>query len=289
MARKKEAPGSSRYYEALQKVFALQSEVLTAALPHAGERGSNDEERCRAFLASVLPRRYAIGSGFVVSSTPGAKASPQQDVILYDHFLNSPLYQELSAGVFPIEMVYATIEVKGLLNSREITSSLTSIGKVRRLAHQCWYEYPRRTDAPGRWALTGSEASIKRPGRAFIFAYDSTYSTAASLKKALERELNKPLGAHLHGIVVISKDLFAFQRVRKAGESASVKIFKGNALLHFVNSMLSSLKGVVVRDAQMERYLKMQSAPAEDVLPPQATVSKPKKPRRSGGKAQRRG
>jgi hypothetical protein len=84
-------PGSAAYYDALQKVFQLQSKILTGVLPHAGERGSNDEERCRAFLSSVLPRRYAIGTGFVVSSAEGAKVSRQQDVIIFDDFLNSPL------------------------------------------------------------------------------------------------------------------------------------------------------------------------------------------------------
>jgi hypothetical protein len=277
VARTSKSPGSSAYFDALRKVFALQSEVLTAVLPHAGERGSNDEERCRAFLASVLPHRYGIGSGFVVSSTPGI--SRQQDVIIYDHFLNSPLYQELSAGVFPIEMVYATIEVKGRLQSRDINSSLASIGEVRRLSHQCWYEFPHRTDLPGRWALVGNDNPIKRPPRAFIFAYDTTYTSALNLKKALEHELNKPLGAHLHGIVVVSKDWFAFQRVPKTGESARVDMFEDNALLRFVNSMLDSLKSVIVREAAMGPYLNIPTAPAQTDSPPKRKHSKANKAR----------
>src|SRR5437762_2925972 len=107
--------GSAAYYQALQKVFKLQSKFLTGVLPHAGKRGSNDEERCRAFLNNVLPRRYGISSGFIVSSMPGSKPSREQDVIIFDDFLNSPLYREPAAGVFPSEMVYATVEVKGKL------------------------------------------------------------------------------------------------------------------------------------------------------------------------------
>src|SRR5205814_8161345 len=122
-------------------------------LHHSGERGSNDEERCREFLNKVLPRRYSIGSGFVVSSARDSKVSRQQDVVIFDDFLNSPLYREQAAGVFPAEMVYATVEVKGKLQPSDIGPTLESIGGVRRLAHECWYEFPHTSDMPGRWKL----------------------------------------------------------------------------------------------------------------------------------------
>ena len=199
--------GSAAYYAALQKVFRLQSKILTGVLPHAGKRGSNDEERCRAFLSNVLPRRYGISSGFIVSSTPKSKPSREQDVVIFDDFLNSPLYRETAAGVFPAEMVYATVEVKANLRPDDIDSSLKSIGEVRRLAFECWYEWPRENDSPGRWALIKNHSPIKRPPRSFIFAFDTTYKTSCALKHGLESRLNGPYGANLHGIVVVSKGL----------------------------------------------------------------------------------
>ena len=265
MARTRKSPGSAKYYDALRKVFKLQSGILTAALPHAGERGSNDEERCRAFLTSVLPRRYSIGSGFIVSSARGAKPSPQQDVIIHDDFLNSPLHRELSAGVFPIEMVYATVEVKGYLQSRDLQSSLASIGRVRRLAHECWYEFPEQNIMPGRPRLVRPKKPIKRPPRAFIFAFDTIYKSPSALKRALERELNKGHGAHLHGIIVLSRNWFAFQRPFRL--KAAVKVFANNALLRFVNNMLTSLKSVVVREAEMGRYLNIPTVSEIEAAP----------------------
>ncbi|HKQ23897.1 MAG TPA: DUF6602 domain-containing protein [Burkholderiales bacterium] len=260
-SRTRASPGSAAYYNALQEVFGLQSRILTAALPHPGERGSNDEERCRAFLSSVLPRRYSIGSGFVVSSAPGAKVSPQQDVVIFDDFLNSPLYRELASAVFPVEMVYATVEVKGNLAPRDLASTLKSIGKVRRLSMQCFYEWPGETIRPGRWSFV--KKNDKRPPRAFIFAFDTTYRSADALKRALQRELTKPYGAHLHGIVVLSKNWFAFQRPFKA--PAEIEIFTDMALLRFVNSMLENLKSVIIREAQMSRYLVgIQTAEPDD-------------------------
>jgi hypothetical protein len=251
--------GSAAYYNALQNLFGLQSQILTGVLPHAGKRGSNDEERCRAFLSTVLPRRYSLSSGFIVSSTPDSRPSREQDIVIFDDFLNSPLYREPAAGVFPAEMVYGTVEVKGKLRPGDIVSTLRSIGEVRRLAFECWYEWPRRNDQPGRWRLEQNVDPIKRPPRSYIFAFDTSYKTPSALKDALERKLNEGYGAHLHGIVVVSKGWFGFQRVMKKGEPATVKMFSNNGLLRFVNSMLKSLKGVVVREADMNRYLKIET------------------------------
>lgn len=290
MAKKRET-GSAAYYNALQNVFDLQSSILAGVLPHSGKRGSNDEERCRAFLSSVLPRRYGIGSGFVVSSAPASKPSREQDVVIFDDFLNSPLYREPAAGVFPAEMVYATVEVKGNLRRDDIGSTLQSIGEVRRLSFNCYYEWPVRSDVPGRMPLQRNVEPIKRPPRAFLFAFDTTYKSSDALKAALERQLNQPFGAHLHGIVVVSKGWFGFQRIRKEGESARIEIFNDNGLLRFVSNMLQSLKGVVVREAEMSRYLDIETF-EDELLEPTGSPgfrSRPKgeRPTKSGNSRKR--
>src|SRR5688572_12190990 len=82
--RGNESPGRATYFEALQRVFHLESQILTAVLPHKGERGRNDEERTRTFLAKVLPRRFSIGTGFILCSNLALEASGQTDVVIYD-------------------------------------------------------------------------------------------------------------------------------------------------------------------------------------------------------------
>jgi hypothetical protein len=113
MASRPNTPNSLDYFRALQTILELQAQVLTKVLPHAGERGDNDDERFKAFLRRTLPHRYSIGTGFLVSSNVESKPSAQTDIIIFDEFTNSPLFRELSASVFPVEIVFATIEVKG--------------------------------------------------------------------------------------------------------------------------------------------------------------------------------
>jgi len=120
-------------------------------------------------------------------------------------------------------------------------------------------EYPRKYSKPGRWAFDRNE--MKRPGRAFIFAFDTSYKSPEALKAALEDRVNKPDNkAHLHGVVVVGKGWSGFQQVRKSGEAAVVQVFGDKGRLRFVNNLLKSLKGVVVREAKMSRYLKIPTA-----------------------------
>jgi hypothetical protein len=263
MARSKQTPGSGAYYDATQRIFSLQSEILTAVLPHAGERGANDEERCRNFLHGVLPRRYSLGTGFIVSSEPESVPSPQQDIVIFDEFTNSPLHQELSASIFPIEIVYGTVEVKGRLQPDDLVPTLESIAKTRQLSMRCWYErVAKPKDKPTRY-VQFEQFCVKHAPRAFVFAFDTTYSASESLKNALEVAIDKVKNAHLHGIVVLSKDWFAFQVAYQ--QPPKVKIFTDNALMRYVNNMLRLLKALPMYNVAMDRYLGIETAPPDDV------------------------
>lgn len=136
MKRKTDSPGTQAYYDALKRIFDLESGILTGVLPHAGERGRNDEVRFKNFLAKVLPRRLSIGTGFLVCSKPAVRSSRQMDVVIYDEIHNSPLHRELAAFVFPIEMVYRTVEVKGLLKQNDLVPVLQNSARIRRLAKE---------------------------------------------------------------------------------------------------------------------------------------------------------
>jgi hypothetical protein len=137
--RRMETPTPLSYFEALQDILRLQTEVLTRVLPHSGERGSNDEEHFKAFLRRILPRRYSLGTGFMISSNRHIQPSGQTDIVVFDEFHNSPLFRELAASVFPIEIVYAAIEVKRVLQSKDIPHCLDAIARIRRLAKEKQY------------------------------------------------------------------------------------------------------------------------------------------------------
>jgi hypothetical protein len=64
--RTKDSPGIPPYFEAIKQILELQRGIQTGVIPHKAERGRNDERRLIAFLQQILPRRFGIGTGFIV-------------------------------------------------------------------------------------------------------------------------------------------------------------------------------------------------------------------------------
>jgi len=267
MKRTKDAPGLQLYYDALQEIFSKQSSVLTGVLTHYGERGRNDEERLRQFLSNVLPRRFSIGTGLIVSADVHQQASPQTDIIISDQFWNSPLYRELVADVYPIETVYATIEVKGLLEKAakgrgqrksDLDQCLEHIAAVRALAkHKTYVRYTARSkseDEPHTKVVHSERFHISLPPRGYIFAYAKKgWRTLDAFKSDLTDKLQKHRNAHLHGIVVLDKDWFAYQEAH-TGAEVRVHAFSGNSLLKFTNTLLRGIQTIPMDIASIDDY-----------------------------------
>lgn len=258
-------PGAPAYYATLQRIFRLQSQMLTAALPHAGERGANDEERCRAFLADTLPREYSVGTGFVVSWDAALPMSRQQDVVVHDAIYNSPLHREISASVFPVEMVYGVVEVKGRLASSDLVPLLQSVAEIRALGSRSAYHVYGNNDArlgasPG--LVTKTEVLLKRPPRAFVFAYDAVWTRPERFERAWQVALDKVGAAHIHGVVVLSKDWYLYQLPYQ--KLAKTKLYTDNALLRFMNGMLTTLRATLTGRTAMDRYIKLPTPGAEE-------------------------
>lgn len=268
MSRKKEGPGIKLYYDTLQDNFKNQSSVLTAALTHFGERGRNDEEYLRQFLQRILPSRFSIGPGFIVSSDNEKKPSKQNDIILSDHFWNSPLYKELAASVYPIETVYGIIEVKGLIDKSpkgrkpnrksDIDRALENIAHIRHLSRDKKYvrfiSVPKNESEPDKLLVNKEEYNITLPPRSYIFAYAKKgWRSKEDFKKYLEDKLSQYREAHIHGIIILEKNWFAFQEPY-TDDKVEVHIFDDNALLRFTNTLLRGIQSMPMNIASIDDY-----------------------------------
>jgi hypothetical protein len=208
-----------------------------------GERGRNDEERFRNFLTKVLPRRFSIGTGFLVCSNPEIPVSRQVDVVIYDEVHNSPLHRELAAYVFPVEMVYGTVEVKGLLKPSDLVPALQNIARIRRLAKEKHYLIYGETAAgqhnPDQSWVAGIEVIQRLAPRAFIFAYDASWKSAEGFVNALKNALKKVPEAHVHGVAVLAKEWFVYQVAEHPQNDLKFKHFTDHTLLRFINRISS--------------------------------------------------
>lgn len=249
-------PNVRNYFTALQDQFRLQSRVLTDVLPHSGERGRNNEERFKEFLERILPKKYSVGSGFMICSKANVPASSQTDIVLYDEFHNSPIHRELASHVYPIEMVYGTVEVKGCLEKRDLAKICEDIAKIRALGkHRYYIQYGNtpKLDRPDKSVVGKEELHTELPPRAFVFAYEQKgwKSVSDLIESLVEAEKRTP--SHIHGLAVLGSDWFVCQEAF-AKPSPKFHAMEGDALLHFVNGMIHNIGSFPMKPLSIDRY-----------------------------------
>ena len=252
-------PGVRNYYSALQEQFRLQSNILSDVLPHSGERGRNNEERFREFLSRVLPHRYSVGSGFVICSEASVSVSSQTDVVLFDEFYNAPIHRELASHVYPVEMVYGTVEVKRCIVKKDLDKICRDIAKLRALGeHRYYIKYgaiPKTPLEPDKLVVGASEFHCKVPPRAFVFAYEQKgWKSLSGLIDSLA-ESAKSHAAHIHGLAILESDWYVTQEAY-AANPPSYSTFNKDALLNFVNGMLHTIGSVEMMPMSIDRYFK---------------------------------
>lgn len=177
-----------------QTIFAQAAHKLRqdfeelSVVPHSGLKGTQAERLVRVFLKEHLPKRFDVGSGFIIDRFDNV--SKQTDVIIYDA-LNCPVYRASEdAAIFPSDNVAALIEVKSRLDKDQLVSSFENILATKRLA---------KTQAPeGPFFMTSQTLGC-------LFAFDS----AISLDKIAEHytDLTKThgIGHHIDMILVLDK------------------------------------------------------------------------------------
>jgi len=261
MTRTRDSPGVQAYFDAVRRIYSLESQILTAVLPHPGERGRNDEERLRTFLRNTLPRRFGVGSGFVISAVEGSQPSRQMDVVIFDDLFNAPMHREAASYVFPVEIVLATVEVKGCIRPQDVSKCVDNIASVRSIGKERYHvvQVPQeKPEGSGNWTMERQRIVATTPPRAFVFAYDAegwrdAQSFATSWASALAAET-----AHLHGVVVLTKDWFVYQVPFKKG----LRTYQGDALLRFQSALLSGVEGLAVSAPyDRERYYRLDAVP----------------------------
>jgi hypothetical protein len=107
-------------------------EQRTTGLGQNLDRGEARESVLRGFLRHWLPAKCEVGNGEMVAAS-GAR-SRQCDVVIFDG-RESPLIFRSSDGpqVYPIEVVYGTVEVKSTLDSAGVADVVSKNASVRGL------------------------------------------------------------------------------------------------------------------------------------------------------------
>jgi hypothetical protein len=99
------------------------------SIGHKGLEGQLREIVIRELFRPLFPNDIGVGTGEII--TASNRHSKQQDVVIYDKRILPPFLLEQSVGIFPIESVLYTIEVKSVLNADRLRASHGSAKELR--------------------------------------------------------------------------------------------------------------------------------------------------------------
>jgi hypothetical protein len=98
---------------------------------HHPSAGGNRERLVGEFLEKHLPHRFHISSGIVISGE--GEFSNEADLVVVDALNNAPLYGGSPSELWPVEAVFALVEVKTSLTPSQLGDSISKGRRFKRL------------------------------------------------------------------------------------------------------------------------------------------------------------
>lgn len=166
--------------------FKEEIEKIISIVGHNGLKGYHAENIFRDYLRDVLPKKYFVDTGIVVTRDNNqTKQSCQSDIVIYDGFNSPPLQTFSGFKLFPSESVYATIEVKTTLNSDNLVKNkyncIDNINSVKNLPKNNFISSQQLSEF-----VSVSGAPSKTLG--FVFAYQCSNKIDTLINKLRDKK-----------------------------------------------------------------------------------------------------
>ena len=98
---------------------------------HRLSAGENREDLVDEFLTNHLPCKFGVSSGMVISHD--GVFSNQADLVVVDQQNNAPLYAATRNKLWPVEAVYALVELKTTLRPSDLADAIAKGRKFKTL------------------------------------------------------------------------------------------------------------------------------------------------------------
>jgi hypothetical protein len=98
---------------------------------HSGLSGDIREIFLAEIIKPILPQGFEVGTGKIIDRK--GNLSSQTDIIIYNSKRFPPLMFDIEKGIFPIDSVYYSIEVKTTVNATELKDSIKKASVLRKL------------------------------------------------------------------------------------------------------------------------------------------------------------
>lgn len=119
--------------EAMRELSSALARAVGATQPVAHNllKGEMRERRVLTGLRPLIPLRYSLGSGIVVNAAE--RYSRQVDLIIADTTRSAPFLAAGDMGVYPVESINASIEIKSDATAATIAAAVENIRSVKSL------------------------------------------------------------------------------------------------------------------------------------------------------------
>lgn len=249
--------------DSVEKIFdglsaKLQSEFdfLSSQITHRPSKGSAREYVLKELLRQHLPKKLAIGSGIVIA-TDGT-ISKQMDIVVYDSMNTPIMYTAGDMQIFPVECVYAVIEVKSNLNSSELKMSIANIRSVKSMPKVAYV--PQQGPIISTTNLHGKEMD-HFPVLGFLFAYSSIKNIKIIKDRLVESDDAINVANNLDSICILNRAMITnynpvsrLTSSTKEPDTTRVFIQTSKSLLYFYLQLTHVLPQAKMRPVQMTKY-----------------------------------
>ncbi|MCK5542891.1 MAG: hypothetical protein KAI40_09370 [Desulfobacterales bacterium] len=217
----------SKIKGAIEQALAVKNNIS-----HSVVKGEIVEILIKELFAPLLPSDIGAGTGQIIENHNNL-CSTQQDIILYDKSILPPVLFENKIGVFPIESVLYTIEVKTTLTAKEL-----------RKAHSAATELTKFTFLPGLQDDKGKEKHhpIERP-RSVVFGLTSDLKAGRKSEAQRYKEIYGDGYPYIRAICVADKEYWHEANGMWIKHSAQDQY---DEILSFIGGVMNTYKRVAL-------------------------------------------
>ena len=157
------------YMTDVAKEMSLQSTAIRRDFSqHRLSAGENRQDLVEKFLVNHLPERFGVSTGFVISQD--GMFSSQADLVVVDKLNNAPLYRHNRNMLWPSEAVYALIEVKTKLDSRDLRDAVLKGQRFKRLTRRFCQTRTAQNIEDSLFVIWSFESSLPQTMKANLVA-----------------------------------------------------------------------------------------------------------------------
>lgn len=181
----------TRYYEGVTSQIQAEIGNINELFIHNGLKGEGNEAVIRELIKKFIPKKYGVDSGVIIDRK--GNQSKQCDIIIYDNYYYPEIFSFSNIHLYPVDLVYALIEVKTTLNPSQAKLAIENIKSTKQLDFIKDFFRINPIDpidfSDEKAVLWQNESTT--PPLGLIFAYQSATSNFETLANWFEIENNE--------------------------------------------------------------------------------------------------